>query len=342
MNLKNLSAKIKIPKLLKNKLNNKKVNQIYRQFEKSINNKEKFAVAVSGGPDSLALAFLAKIYSVKNNIVSRFFIVDHKIRKESTKEAKEVKKILKRYFIDAEILTWRGKKPSSNIQSLARKKRYELLFKECDKLKIQNILLGHHQDDLFENFFIRLLRGSGLKGLVSLGQNNKIGNKKLIRPLIYQKKEDLIFLAKYVFNFYVIDPSNKNEQYQRVKIRKIIEELQKNGLNKKKFADTIKNLKHSNNVVDFYLSKNLLKNSFFLNDNNRMVLNREFFKQSNEVIFRSFAEVIKLIGKKYYFVRGKKLDKIIDDIENNSLSKTTLGGCIIEKVNQTVIISKEQ
>ena len=139
MNLKNLSAKIKIPKLLRNKLNNKKVNQIYRQFEKSINNKEKFAVAVSGGPDSLALAFLAKIYSVKNNIVSRFFIVDHKIRKESTKEAKEVKKILKRYFIDAEILTWRGKKPSSNIQSLARKKRYELLFKECDKLKIQNI-----------------------------------------------------------------------------------------------------------------------------------------------------------------------------------------------------------
>ena len=341
MNLKNLSAKIKIPKLLKNKLNNKKVNQIYRQFEKSINNKEKFAVAVSGGPDSLALAFLAKIYSVKNNIVSRFFIVDHKIRKESTKEAKEVKKILKRYFIDAEILTWRGKKPSSNIQSLARKKRYELLFKECDKLKIQNILLGHHQDDLFENFFIRLLRGSGLKGLVSLGQNNKIGNKKLIRPLIYQKKEDLIFLAKYVFNFYVIDPSNKNEQYQRVKIRKIIEELQKNGLNKKKFADTIKNLKHSNNVVDFYLSKNLLKNSFFLNDNNRMVLNREFFKQSNEVIFRSFAEVIKLIGKKYYFVRGKKLEKVISDINNERFLKGTLGGCIIEKINQTIIISKE-
>ena len=201
--------------------------------------------------------------------------------------------------------------------------------------------MGHHQDDLFENFFIRLLRGSGLKGLVSLGQNNKIGNKKLIRPLIYQKKEDLIFLAKYVFNFYVIDPSNKNEQYQRVKIRKIIEELQKNGLNKKKFADTIKNLKHSNNVVDFYLSKNLLKNSFFLNDNNRMVLNREFFKQSNEVIFRSFAEVIKLIGKKYYFVRGKKLEKVISDINNERFLKGTLGGCIIEKINQTIIISKE-
>ena len=342
MNLKNLSAKIKIPKLLRKKLNNKKVSQIYRQFEKSINNKEKFVVAVSGGPDSLALAFLAKIYSVKNNILSKFLIVDHKLRDESTKEAKTIKKLLKQHSINVKILTWKGKKPSSNIQSLARKKRYELLCQECDRLKVKNILLGHHQDDLFENFFMRFLRGSGLKGLISLGQNNKIGDKNLIRPLIYQKKKDLKFLSKYVFNFYVNDPSNKDEKYLRVKIRKLIEELQKNGLNKKKFADTIKNLKHSNKVVDFYVNENLLKNSFFSNLNNRMILNREFFQQSHEVIFRSFAEVIKLIGKKYYFARGKKLEKIISAINNERFLKGTLGNCIIEKVNQTIIISKER
>ena len=342
MNLKNLSAKIKIPKLLRKKLNNKKVSQIYRQFEKSINNKEKFVVAVSGGPDSLALAFLAKIYSVKNNILSKFLIVDHKLRDESTKEAKTIKKLLKQHSINAKILTWKGKKPSSNIQSLARKKRYELLCQECDRLKVKNILLGHHQDDLFENFFMRFLRGSGLKGLISLGQNNKIGDKNLIRPLIYQKKKDLKFLSKYVFNFYVNDPSNKDEKYLRVKIRKLIEELQKNGLNKKKFADTIKNLKHSNKVVDFYVNENLLKNSFFSNLNNQMILNREFFQQSHEVIFRSFAEVIKLIGKKYYFARGKKLEKIISAINNERFLKGTLGNCIIEKVNQTIIISKER
>jgi len=342
MSLKNLSAKIKIPKLLRKKLNNKKVSQIYRQFEKSINNKEKFVVAVSGGPDSLALAFLAKIYSVKNNILSKFLIVDHKLRDESTKEAKTIKKLLKQHSINVKILTWKGKKPSSNIQSLARKKRYELLCQECDRLKVKNILLGHHQDDLFENFFMRFLRGSGLKGLISLGQNNKIGDKNLIRPLIYQKKKDLKFLSKYVFNFYVNDPSNKDEKYLRVKIRKLIEELQKNGLNKKKFADTIKNLKHSNKVVDFYVNENLLKNSFFSNLNNRMILNREFFQQSHEVIFRSFAEVIKLIGKKYYFARGKKLEKIISAINNERFLKGTLGNCIIEKVNQTIIISKER
>ena len=77
MSHKNLSAKIKIPRILKDKLNNKKINQIYKKFENSLNLNESFAVAVSGGPDSLALAFLSKIYSLKKNIISKFFIAKH-------------------------------------------------------------------------------------------------------------------------------------------------------------------------------------------------------------------------------------------------------------------------
>ena len=72
-----------------------------------------------------------------------------------------------------------------------------------------------------------------------------------------------------------------------------------------------------------------------------MILNKIFFHQPYEIIFRALSESIKLIGKKYYSARGKKLDKIIKDIENNQSFRATLGGCIIEKVNETVIISKE-
>ena len=97
MSLKNLSAKIKIPKHLKSYLENKRIKQIYKKFENSLILNESFAVAVSGGPDSLALAFLAKIYSLKKKISSKFFIVDHRLRPESTNEAKLVKNILKLY-----------------------------------------------------------------------------------------------------------------------------------------------------------------------------------------------------------------------------------------------------
>ena len=341
MSPKNLSVKTKNLKHLKNLLKNKKVAQIYKKFEKSIDIDENFAVAVSGGPDSLALAFLAKIYSIKKKIVSKFFIVDHKLRPESTREANHVRKVLKDFTIDAEILTWKGKKPSKNIQALARKKRYEILFKRCDKSKIKNILLGHHQDDLLENFFIRLLRGSGLKGLISLDKKNKVDNKILLRPLINQKKEDLVFLSKYIFNFFVEDPSNKDEKFKRIKVRALIEELKKNGLDKKKFIATIKNLKRSNDVVNFYTRENIKKNSFFLYKKNKLILSEEFFNHPYEIVFRALSESIKLIGKKYYLVRGKKLDRILKDIKNNSLTKSTLGGCVLEKVNETLIITKE-
>ena len=341
MSLKNLSAKIKIPKIFKDKLKNKRINLIYKRFEKSLNINENFGVAVSGGPDSLSLAFLAKIYSIKKKLTPKFFIVDHKLRSESTKEAKVVKQLLKRFLIVSEILTWKGRKPLKNIQSLARIKRYELIYKRCDKYKIKNILIGHHQDDLFENFFIRMLRGSGLKGLISLDKKNKIGNKNLLRPLLDEKKEYLAFISKNVFNFYVQDPTNNDEKYLRIKIRKLIVELQKSGLDKKKFIKTIKNLKYSNNVINFYVSENLKKNTFFSNKSNKLILNKFFFYQPYEVIFRALSESIKLIGRKYYSVRGKKLDKIIKDIENNHSFRATLGGCIIEKVNETVIILKE-
>ena len=99
MSLKNLSATIKIPKLLKNKLNNKKIKQIYLKFERSLNINENFAVAVSGGADSLALAFLAKIYAIKFKLEAKFLIIDHKLRKESTNEARSVKKLLNQYLI---------------------------------------------------------------------------------------------------------------------------------------------------------------------------------------------------------------------------------------------------
>jgi len=163
MSLKNLSVKIKIPKVLKNKLNNKKIGQIYKKFAKSISINENFIVGVSGGPDSLALAFLSKIYSIQKNLKVKFYIIDHKLRADSYNEAKYVKKILNKFKINTEILYWQGIKPKSNIQSVARTKRFELLISKCKKLKITHILLGHHQEDLIENFFIRILKGKWTK-----------------------------------------------------------------------------------------------------------------------------------------------------------------------------------
>ncbi len=341
MSLKNLNVKTKIPKILNGYLKDKKINRIYLNFEKSLNINKNFIVAVSGGPDSLSLAFFSKIYSIKKGVNVKYIIIDHKLRQESTFEAKKVQQILKKKLIKSDILSWKGKKPSSNIQSLARKKRYELLSSTSRNFKTTNILLGHHEDDLIENFFIRLIRGSGLKGLVSLSEQKIKGKLNLIRPLLKERKETLIYVSNKVFGNYIKDPSNDDKKFMRIKIRKFLGELNKFGLGREKMIKTIYNLKTSNEVVNFYVNKNLKKNTFFSQKKKQLIINKDFFDQPYEVIFRSISESLRFVGKKYYPPRGKKLDNIVEKIKKKPSIKETLGGCVVKKVNDTVIISKE-
>ena len=344
MNLKNLSAQSKIHKKTLYHLKKKRISRIFNEFSTSLKVKRNLAVAVSGGPDSLALAYLTKCYALKNNIEVKYFIVDHKIRKESSLEAKSVKSALKKIGIESKVLIWRGKKPSKNIQAIARNKRYSLLANECKKNDINHLLIGHHLNDLFENFLIRLVRGSGLNGLISFDKNTKYKDKNLniLRPLLDLEKKDLLYISKEVFNFFVDDPSNINTVYKRTRIRNLLQALEKEGLDKKKLKLTINNLKDSNKTIKFYVDKNLEKNSVFLTKKNTYILNNNFFDQSHEVIFRSLTKIIQNLGKKYYPVRGKSINELIKGINVKSFSKVTLGGCFIERVNETILISQEK
>ena len=110
--------------------------------------------------------------------------------------------------------------------------------------------------------------------------------KNLFRPLLEQRKQDLVYLTKNTFSYFVKDPSNDDIKYKRIKIRNLIDKLRKEGLDDKKFANTIKNLKRSNKVVNFYTDENIKNNSFHFPDDNKLVLNDEFFKQPHEIVFR--------------------------------------------------------
>ena len=343
MNQKNLNVQNKKHKKILSQLNQTKISKIYNEFSTSLNVKEGLAVAVSGGPDSLALAYLTKCYSLKNKIKVKYYLVNHKLRKEASSEAEKVKKILKKIDINCTILNWNGKKPTKNIQALARDKRYSLLTNECKKNNIKYLLLGHHLNDLLENFLIRITRGSGLNGLISLSKNTKYRDQDLniIRPLLNLEKKDLLYISNKIFSFFIEDPSNINENYKRTRIRNLFYALEKEGLDIKKLKLTINNLKDSDKSIKFYVNKNLKKNVFFLKRKQIYILNHNFFDQSHEIIFRSLTKLIQKLGKKHYPARGKSINELIQGIVDKSFTKVTLGGCFVERVNETILISKE-
>jgi len=339
-----LIAKNKNLKIILKHLDNNKIRKSFVEFKRNLNKNENFAVAVSGGPDSLSLSFLSKCLSVKNKNKIKFYIVDHKLRKNSSLEAKLVCTMLKKIRINCNVLTWRGKKPESNIQAIARKKRYSLLTNQCKKDNINNLLLGHHIDDLYENFLIRLLRGSGLKGLTSFGNKSeyKINGINILRPLMNLEKDDLIYISQKVFGHYIRDPSNLDENFKRVKIRNLISNLKEEGLDKEKLKLTINNLKDSENSINFYVKKNIDNNTTFFKKKNTFFVRKFFFDQPNEIVFRSLSFLIKVIGGKYYNVRGKNIQNLIKKIKKGEVKKkTTLGRCFVEKFQKTIIISRE-
>ena len=166
MKRKNLIAKRKVKKktILIKEDNQKK---FYKKFKNIVFNniqKKSFAIAVSGGADSLCLAYFSKIYASEFGNKIHVLIVDHNLRKESHYEALKVKEILRKKKILSRILTWKGKIPKKNIQKNARDMRYSLISNYCLKKNIRYLITAHHADDQIENFFIRLIRGSGLTG----------------------------------------------------------------------------------------------------------------------------------------------------------------------------------
>ena len=153
------------------------LSYIFLNFKSKLDqlNKNSYTIAVSGGPDSLALVALVKAYSFTKKIKIRYVLVDHNIRKNSAQEAKQVKNLLKKNSINLTTVLNKNK-ITNNIQSSARKIRYEILSNYCKKNKINTLLTAHNLEDQVETFLIRLSRGSGLRGLSSMNSLSKINN----------------------------------------------------------------------------------------------------------------------------------------------------------------------
>ena len=342
-----MTAKNKVNNKILSHLKDKELSKIYKNFEKFLKDREinSFTVSLSGGPDSLALAYFSKCFQLINDKKVYYVHIDHKIRKNSTKEAKHLKYFIKRFQINCEVLSWKKNKKIRTTQKNARIARYSLLEKFCKKKKINALLLAHHKDDLYENFFIRMLRGSGIRGLTSFSLKVSYINNNLkgYIPFLDVTKETLLKVTYKVFGYFIDDPSNYNDEFLRIRIRNLLNNLKHEGFNKEKFDLTYCNLHSANETLKYYSDQNILKNTkcFSNNKKNTIVINFKFFKQPNEIVLRSLSSLISKTNRKYYPPRGKIMLKKINEIRGNSFKKTTVGGCIIERVNNTTLIYPE-
>ena len=178
----------------------------------------KVGVAVSGGPDSLALLLLAT--AARPGQVQAA-TVDHALRPESRAEAEMVGAVCKRIDARHSILTidW-PKSPKSNFQAQAREARYELLGSWARGRGITAVATAHHLDDQAETLLMRLARGAGIGGLGSVRTRRPlVKGAELVRPLLGWRKAELTALVGAAGIEPVDDPSNRDPRHDRVRMR---------------------------------------------------------------------------------------------------------------------------
>lgn len=208
-----------------------------------------FAIAVSGGGDSMALLDMA--IRVAPDRVSAV-TVDHGLRVEAAMEAEAVAAFCAERGVPHTVLRWNGDEAEGNLMEAARQARYGLIADWAEGQGIGRVLLGHTKDDQSETFLMQLTRGAGVDGLSAMAAAFDVGGVKFIRPMLDVTREDLRDYLTDRNIAWADDPTNDNPKYARVRFRQAMPQLSDLGLTRDALANTIAAIQSGKDALDHY------------------------------------------------------------------------------------------
>jgi tRNA(Ile)-lysidine synthase len=289
----------------------------------------KVCIAVSGGVDSMVLAHLFQ--KVCFEIEPYFVTVDHRLRDESTAEAKWVHAQLKNHTI----LTWEHDTVDTKLQEQARDARYTLLSDFAKIHDIQHIFLAHHADDQLETFFLRLLKASDINGLSGIKTPRKICEIFYHRPLLSTSKEMIQTYARENNIPFINDPSNDRDCFKRVFIRKnILQHINQNERN-----NTLKAIDHIKDAHDFIQSLVLKAYARCAEDN--LLCCKKLMTEEPYIQKRILQQFFLDIANPKYPPSSQSLDHAFEKVVIQKKSGATIGGYVLKRSHGKLNLRKE-
>jgi tRNA(Ile)-lysidine synthase len=213
-------------------------------------------LAVSGGPDSTALMWLAARWRARRKTGAKLVAVtvDHRLRKESAREALAVKRFAKNLKVEHHTLRWAGRKPKTAIQEAARNVRYRLLAEAARKAGARHILTAHTLDDQGETVLFRLARGSGIAGLRGMARLSPVPaggeGADIVRPLLAIPKSRLLATLAAAKISFADDPSNRDPRFTRPRLRELMPRLAVEGLDARRLAAMARRMARADQAIE--------------------------------------------------------------------------------------------
>jgi tRNA(Ile)-lysidine synthase len=209
-------------------------------------------LAVSGGPDSIALMWLAARWRRALAQGPRLIAVtvDHGLRAASVREASDVKRLARALDLPHRTMRWTGTKPKSGLPAAARAARYRLLAKAAQDHGAMHILTAHTRDDQAETLLMRMFRGSGIAGLAAMARQSRRDGVVVARPFLHISKSKLVAtLTKAKIDF-ADDPTNRDTNFTRPRLRALMPALAVEGGDARNLARLASRLARANAAVE--------------------------------------------------------------------------------------------
>lgn len=209
-------------------------------------------LAVSGGPDSIALMWLAARWRRALGRGPRLIAVtvDHGLRAEASREARDVKRLAQSLDLPHRTLRWSGAKPKTGLPAAAREARYLLLAQVARKSGASHILTAHTRDDQAETLLMRLLRGSGIAGLAAMARESERDGVMLVRPFLNVSKARLVATLNRAKVGFADDPTNRDLTFTRPRLRSLMPVLAAEGGDARSLARLASRLARANAAVE--------------------------------------------------------------------------------------------
>lgn len=293
----------------------------------------------------MAMLWLLSRWAEKHDVFIDAYTVDHALRQESAQEAQQVGAWIKDWpRVSHHILRWDGEKPGSRILEEARFARYDLMAQAMKRQGTAFLLIAHHADDQAETFLIRLAKGSGVDGLSCMKPVQAMDNGVVIvRPLLEFTKADLVTICQSNNVPYVDDPTNKNEDYLRPRLRAARDILEEEGLSAKRLCTAARRMSRAREALEA-LAQTLFLAARMEQDAQKYVFDRQILQQSQEelvlrVILKAMNDLHPDDG---YGPRLEKVENLLGRILHDQAFKgATLGGCIFSVKGERLLIEKE-
>ncbi len=284
------------------------------------------AVAVSGGPDSMALLVLAAGEARRSGRPLHAVTVDHGLRADAKDEAEQVATWAKALGVPHMTLTHEGDVPVASIQSEARDIRYGLMGQWCAANNIAALMVAHTQDDQAETLLLRLARGSGVDGLSGMAADMTRDGLRILRPLLNVSRADLLSLLEDRAQAFIEDPSNQDERHARVRMRALRPLLEAEGLTAQRLAETAGRLSVARDALAGWTQAHLSGCVTFDVGGWAQFDRRRLVNVPLEIGLRSVSRIVMAVGGGVYPPRLQHSRALLERLGGTDFSGATLGG----------------